>query len=225
VIEVFNSIQGEGVFIGTPTSFIRLPGCNLRCKWCDTKYAWTESGREISRDELLKSLWFKHVCITGGEPLINKDLEKIVDWISREKFLSIETNATVYPPFRLFFKVQFWTLSPKLKSSGAYYDKDVIKWFLKNVEDCMQLKFVIANKEDLKEALYVCQLVDVPDSVPVILQPESTQFEDYGVLNMVYYKFLGWLAEKVIESEEWRKLNVRVLPQLHKVCWGSRRGK
>ena len=72
VSEIFRSLQGEGKNQGRPCTFIRLAGCNLRCAWCDTPYA-REGGKEMSVAQILDLIWLqngKHICITGGEPLL-----------------------------------------------------------------------------------------------------------------------------------------------------------
>jgi 7-carboxy-7-deazaguanine synthase len=72
VNEIFRSLQGEGVRAGMPCAFVRLAGCNLRCTWCDTKYAWDE-GTEMTLDEITRAvekLDLTRVELTGGEPLI-----------------------------------------------------------------------------------------------------------------------------------------------------------
>src|SRR5690606_28510339 len=74
--EIFHSIQGESTLVGAPTVFVRLTGCNLRCGYCDTKYSYYE-GDLMSRGELherILAFGSRHVCITGGEPLLQKEV-------------------------------------------------------------------------------------------------------------------------------------------------------
>ena len=71
--EIFKSIQGEGKYLGVPSLFIRLAFCNLRCSWCDTKYAWKKPNIEMTVDDLIKMIresGFKHIVFTGGEPMV-----------------------------------------------------------------------------------------------------------------------------------------------------------
>ena len=75
VSEIFRSLQGEGKNQGRPCTFVRLAGCNLRCAWCDTSYAWNE-GEEMSVGEVLDRVWLlrgAYICITGGEPLLQRE--------------------------------------------------------------------------------------------------------------------------------------------------------
>jgi len=80
VNEIYQSIQGESTFAGVPMVFVRLTGCNLRCRWCDTAYAF-EEGREIPLDEVVRiaeGYGLQHVEITGGEPLIQQETPELI---------------------------------------------------------------------------------------------------------------------------------------------------
>src|SRR4030042_292096 len=94
--EIFYSLQGEGFLAGVPSVFVRLAGCPLRCRWCDTKYAWDErSGKDYSIEEICQKVrkWkSKFVVITGGEPMVNPDLPELVQKIKQlRKHITIET--------------------------------------------------------------------------------------------------------------------------------------
>jgi len=85
VSEIFYSIEGEGIEIGRPEVFIRLVGCNLRCEWCDTKYAFND-GEEVNIDEIIQEIRrypCRNVSITGGEPLLQR--EELLELIRRLK--------------------------------------------------------------------------------------------------------------------------------------------
>jgi 7-carboxy-7-deazaguanine synthase len=92
VVEIFHSIQGEGSFMGCPVTFIRLAGCNLNCKWCDTDYELKEN---MLIDDILKRVQYSKVVITGGEPTIH-NLEPLLKELKQKKgsFIMIETNGT-----------------------------------------------------------------------------------------------------------------------------------
>ena len=78
VNEIFLSIQGEGLSSGFPTIFVRFTGCNLRCSYCDTTYSYND-GVEMPPEDIfeeIKKLHYNRVCLTGGEPLLQKDLEE-----------------------------------------------------------------------------------------------------------------------------------------------------
>ncbi len=115
ITEIFPSIQGEGLRQGEPTIFIRLSGCNLKCSFCDTKYAWKE-GQQYSVDQVLEevrkirqSFPAQWICITGGEPLL-QDIDGLTK--TRKKAglkIQVETNATLYRTV----PVDWYSISPK----------------------------------------------------------------------------------------------------------------
>src|SRR5437868_1992711 len=92
--EIFYSIQGETTYVGNPTVFVRTTACNLRCTYCDTKYSYYE-GENQSLDEIMnviKSHKTKYVCITGGEPLLQKPVHTLMtDLCDQNFFVSLET--------------------------------------------------------------------------------------------------------------------------------------
>ena len=100
ICEIFDSIQGEGSWLGIPATFIRFAGCNLRCSWCDTKDSWDpENVQELRIEEIIPHINYPTVIITGGEPTLY-DLEELIKGI-RQKFpqkhtirIVIETNGT-----------------------------------------------------------------------------------------------------------------------------------
>jgi len=120
VSEIFASVQGEGLRQGEPTIFVRLTGCNLRCDFCDTKYAW-EGGDNISVQQVIEQVKQQHkefpadwVCITGGEPLL-QDIRELAQKIKREDLrIQIETNGTRFQKLL----VDWYTVSPKPDKYG-----------------------------------------------------------------------------------------------------------
>lgn len=97
LIEVFDSIQGEGSWIGIPCTFIRFAGCSLHCPWCDTKESWSHSGAlNLSVDEVVKMATHNRVVITGGEPTEQADdLKQLIHALkSQGKSVSVESNGT-----------------------------------------------------------------------------------------------------------------------------------
>lgn len=93
ISEIFDSIQGEGSFLGTPCTFIRTAGCPVKCAFCDSKYSW-DSGTEMTVAEIVKQVHYRHVVITGGEPLIQLDLEQLVSALKKqEHYVLLETSG------------------------------------------------------------------------------------------------------------------------------------
>jgi len=241
VIEWFDSIQGEGVYIGTPMSFVRLAGCNLRCKWCDTQYAFGP-GREVDEEVIVKSLKHFNVCITGGEPLL-QDISRLVDLLHYDyRKVHIETNGTIVP--EELPDADVWTISPKLSNSGMR-DKWSIKTLATLVDKIrdqrseLQLKFVIVDPRDMLEALDVLEQLEyeLHESLhfaDVVFQPEGSclhlSTKSYSkVLGTSLYNYILKLKmmTKMIEvhSERFSAYNVRILPQLHVMIWGKERGR
>jgi organic radical activating enzyme len=97
VVEIFNTVQGEGFWTGEPMCFVRLAGCNLACPWCDTDHRqkMVLSAEDICDkvNRVTEGTSIKRVCITGGEPTIH-DLEELVFFLSSKFYINIETNGT-----------------------------------------------------------------------------------------------------------------------------------
>ena len=103
ISEIFYSIQGEGRLAGVPSVFIRTSGCNLRCVWCDTPYtSWQPEGTVWPIAKILREVARyanRHVVITGGEPLLARQLQELTDKLKQSgAHVTIETAATIYKP-------------------------------------------------------------------------------------------------------------------------------
>ncbi len=170
VSEIFFSAAGEGRRQGEPTIFIRLAGCNLRCAFCDTKYAWKD-GREMTIEQIAvraekikKKFRVDWVCLTGGEPLL-QEVRPLVLKLRRAGFkIQVETNGTR----ALNFKPDWLTVSPK---PPAY----------RMTADCRrladELKLVVTRSLGLKEINKVRQALSGP--VTLFLQPQSAASWSY----------------------------------------------
>ena len=189
--------------IGIPTYFIRTAGCNLRCDWCDTRYAWS-GGIEMTVDEIMELVDDnENVCVTGGEPLLQKDMPALLDrLLSAGKKIVIETNGSVDISIIPKSDDLIISLDVKCPSSGMS-EKNLLS-NLQHIEKKDQLKFVIGDQIDLNYA--VRYLRENPVDTNIIFCP-------VGGMNLLP------LAEYVVN----RKMNVRVLPQLHKIIWGEQR--
>ncbi|MGM0405766.1 MAG: 7-carboxy-7-deazaguanine synthase QueE [Thermoplasmatota archaeon] len=204
ITEIFYSLQGEGTQIGLPTVFIRTAGCNLRCEWCDTKYA-REGGKEYTTQEILAEISnypVKRVCITGGEPLMQDDLLDLIDKLIQTYVISLETNGSL--DIKTISKKDVHiSMDYKTPSSGMCEEmRDENIDFLKTTD---VLKFVITDKDDYDFAKETIKKLNPPSEI--VFQPvHGIQLKD--------------LAEWVIEDS----IDVRVLPQLHKLIWGDKKG-
>lgn len=114
VNDIFHSIQGEGVFSGTPCTFIRLQGCPVGCPWCDTRDSWERikpEGLYMSAEDLASKVRHTHVVITGGEPLIH-DLDELIGKLrSRDYIVQVETCGAFQ--WKGYDRPNFVTISPK----------------------------------------------------------------------------------------------------------------
>lgn len=152
VTELFYSIQGESTWAGLPCGFVRLSGCNLRCRYCDTQYAY-EPGDLMPVDDILKQLErfdYTHVTVTGGEPLLQKDSTKLISRLLQKGYrVSLETNGSqdIGSVDPLCTKV----MDLKCPSSGMQSHNRMAN--LKLLGPLDQVKFVIADHEDYHFAL------------------------------------------------------------------------
>jgi len=206
--EIFYSIQGEGINIGTPSIFIRLSGCNLRCKWCDTKEAWKiNSGKRMTTEEIIKTINkfpSKNIVITGGEPLLQEN--KIKELIKNLKnyHIEIETNGTIKS--KLGRLVNQYNCSPKLSNSG-YKEYNLKKLPIKKT----YYKFVINEKNELNELKKFIKKHKLKKE-KIILMPQGTKKSEIA-------KKMKWLAE-ICKTE-----NFRLSPRLHIDIWSNQKGK
>ncbi len=151
IAEIFQSIQGEGKNQGKPCLFIRLAGCNLHCRWCDTANAQT-GGTEMSIDTILERVLRlnpSYVCFTGGEPLLQADeLEQLSATLhQRGTAIDIETNGTIN-----FTRLQPYTsicMDIKCPSSGEQSDIEL----LNTLRQQDTVKFVVQDEKDCQYAL------------------------------------------------------------------------
>ena len=162
VSELFYSIQGEGRLAGVPSVFVRLAGCDLRCRWCDTPYAMEASqGRDITVEQIMSQVsTYKcaNVVVTGGEPLIAEELPELLKALTENgEHITVETSATHFREITC----NLISISPKLSNSLPartdnlrYKEQDRLNISaIRNYIDRhdYQLKFVVENETDLPE--------------------------------------------------------------------------
>ena len=194
--EIFPSIQGEGLRMGEPTLFIRLAECNLKCVFCDTKYAW-QTGQKMTVDSILKKIQKMHiafptqwVCLTGGEPLL-QDVSGLVRRLKAENFrVQVETNATIFRQIG----VDWYTVSPK--PPDYFYQPEYTK-------KAKEVKMVVIKEFDLGILEGIRR--DFPEKIPILLQPLSnSQSSSKHALRI--------LKQSLREGMK----NVRITAQIHK---------
>jgi 7-carboxy-7-deazaguanine synthase len=202
--EIFKSLQGESSHTGLPCIFIRLTGCNLRCGWCDTEYAFHE-GSDKSVDEVLKAIEpypIQLVEITGGEPLLQEDVYPLMDQLLAKNYMvMLETGGS-----RSIEKVPpqvVKILDIKCPGSGEACNNRFDNLQFLNSRD--EVKFVILDRKDYEWSRKIVRRYDIDKKAGVLFSPVYDQLD------------LKDLAEWVLEDN----LPVRVQTQLHKVIWGK----
>lgn len=162
---IFLSIQGEGPLTGTPSVFLRMAGCNLRCSFCDTLEA-LNGGVLISIEELAEKILSmkgnrNNLVITGGEPLLQaRALEGLLSKI-KGSFLSVEveTNGTLTPPPIPWL---YFNVSPKLSNSGIPRDQTIKPEIIREYTPLKSIfKFVVEKEDDLKEILEISNMLKI----------------------------------------------------------------
>ncbi|MFM7206569.1 MAG: 7-carboxy-7-deazaguanine synthase QueE [Planctomycetaceae bacterium] len=229
ISEIYASLQGEGLLAGTPSTFVRTSGCNLRCIWCDTPFtSWRPEGREMTAAVVLavvEQLAPRHVVVTGGEPLLSAEVATFCgDLRTRGLHVTVETAGTVLPadPTGLFDLV---SISPKLASStppadtpGGWASRheaarrrdDIVVRLAAAAPH--QVKFVVETPADLEEALgWLDALGPGIDRSRVFLMPQARTPEEVASRT-------SWLAD------ECRRLGLRLAPRHHLTWFEGRRG-
>ena len=205
--EIFYSIQGEGKWTGRPIIFIRTTGCNLRCTFCDTKYAY-ENGKELKISEVLKKIEkynCHYVCITGGEPLLQDDIfDLIKELYSKNYLVLIETNGSINIKKLIEFENLIISLDIKCPSSKMDKEMDFKNIDLLKRED--QIKFIIKNKLDYNYAKEIIR--KFKPKCDIYFQP-------------VWGENPKIIAEWIISD----RLNVKLGLQLHKILWNDEPGR
>lgn len=200
--EIFYSIQGETTYVGQPTVFVRTTGCNLRCAYCDTKYSYYE-GSYQSLDQILdkiKSFGARYVCITGGEPLLQKSVLPLMQQLcDLDYFVSLETSGSksiefVDPRVKVILDVK----TPDSGEPDSFLTSN-----LTFAKASTEFKFVICSEKDFEWSEFFCRQHDLFQKFEVLYSPSFGQVSE------------TWLAEKILE----KKLTARLQIQLHKYIW------
>ncbi len=202
VNEIFYSIQGESTCAGLPCVFVRLTGCNLRCCYCDTQYAYTD-GTNLSLAEIqnkVSKFNANLIEITGGEPLLQSQVVYLSrNFIDQGKTVLVETNGTQNiaqlpaPAIRI--------MDIKCPGSG---ESDKMDW--KNIDRLRardNVKFVLSNREDFDWAVEVVLRYNLLDRATILFSPT------FGLLNPEV--LASWMLDL--------SLPIRLNLQLHKYIW------
>lgn len=206
ITEIFHSIQGEGLYMGLPMLFVRTNRCNLRCNWCDSTYTFT-GGSEKRLQDILNEVSQAHeewICFTGGEPLIQRDaLGFVRSAVQLGKKVLIETSGSIdIGPYVFSDKIAI-DMDVKTPSSGE--ERSLLATNLNFIREMDYLKFVISDRDDYEYSKDFISTID--RTINIVFQP-------------AWGSDIKFLVESVIKD----RLNVRVLPQFHKLVWGEIQG-
>jgi 7-carboxy-7-deazaguanine synthase len=222
--EIFYSLQGEGLLTGIPSVFVRLAGCPLRCKWCDTKYAWdNQAGNDYSIEKICQTVQqgrSKFIVITGGEPIINSDLPQLLQKLkSLGKHITVETAGIAFIPD---LACDLMSISPKLGNStpdelefakaheALKLDIDVLRKLLGNYN--YQLKFVVDSQDDLAEIQQTIEKVGNVDPEKVMLMPQAATRDEL-------------LAKSPMVAEMCKRAGFAFCQRLQILLWDNTKGK
>lgn len=228
ISEIFGpTIQGEGALIGQPTVFVRTGGCDYRCSWCDTLHAVDSAFRHEWKPMNPESIMAEVEKLSGGVPLMvslsggNPAIQPLGQLIklgkSRSYRFALETQGSLVQDW--FADLDVLTLSPKPPSSGMETD-----W--ERLEDCIAavgntaravLKCVVFDEVDYA---YAREVANRFPGLPFTLQPGNHCVEGEADTEGLIAR-LRWLVEKV-SNDRW--FDVTVLPQLHVMIWGNKKG-
>ncbi len=205
VTEIYKSVQGESTYMGLPCVFIRLTGCNLRCVWCDTPHAFHD-GKKLSIHQIIdevKSYDINLVEITGGEPLLQKEVFPLMESLLKNKFkVMLETSGSLAinnVPAKVIKIID-------LKCPGSGEENKNLWENLNHLTSTDEIKFVIADKTDYEWSKKVLQDYELDKKVPVLFSPvfEKLKLKD--------------LTEWILKDN----LPVRLHTQLHKYIWDQK---
>lgn len=211
VIEIFGSVQGESGLVGWPTAFVRLAACNLRCGYCDTPYSFG-AGESMSLEDVVarvESYGVRHACITGGEPMLQKDaaVDLMARLVAKGYVVSLETNGTI----------SLDTVPPEVvkvmdvKTPGALDGPGFLKHHLHYPNLALlgprdEVKFVITSRADYEWSRAFLREHRLAERCAAVLF--SPSWDDVAPKDLV-----AWILED--------RLPVRLNLQVHKVIWGA----
>lgn len=204
VNEIYASIQGESSYTGLPCVFIRLAGCNLRCSWCDTSYAFYE-GSDLTLENIMgqvKKFSLPLVEITGGEPLMQEDVYPLMNALLDKGYqVMLETGGAISinkVPEKVIKIID-------IKCPGSGEEKKNHLENLKLLAPHDEVKFVLIDRADYEWSRDLLQKCNLPSSVQVLFSPVYDKLE------------LKDLSEWILSD----RLPVRLQTQLHKIIWSK----
>ncbi|MDX8045866.1 7-carboxy-7-deazaguanine synthase QueE [Gracilibacillus sp. S3-1-1] len=236
VLEIFGpTIQGEGMVVGRKTMFVRTAGCDYSCAWCDSAFTWDGSAKEdikkMTSEEIFAQLKeiggdrFDHVTISGGNPALLKNLSELIDIFHKNGIqAALETQGSRWQDW--FLAIDDLTISPKPPSSMMKTNWTVLDDIMDNLEKGGRLantsiKIVIFDEEDLEYAKSVRKRYP---NVAFFVQVGNDNLEEIAPNELASHLLTRyeWLIDQVMDESSLN--DVRLLPQVHALVWGNKRG-
>jgi 7-carboxy-7-deazaguanine synthase len=203
VTEIFYSLQGEGTRAGRPCIFVRFTGCDLRCTYCDSAYAF-QGGTERSRDEILAELArhpSRFVLLTGGEPLLQRDLPELCrELVARGYEVAVETHGQLPmdPLPREVIRIA------DVKTPGSGHPATDLAW-LERLAPHDEVKFVVTSEEDFRWSAEVIRSRGLEGRCAILFSAVWDRVEPKALA--------AWLLASGLDA--------RLSLQIHKVIWGA----
>ncbi|MGR5997175.1 7-carboxy-7-deazaguanine synthase QueE [Bacillus cereus] len=232
VLEIFGpTIQGEGMVIGQKTMFIRTAGCDYSCSWCDSAFTWDGSAKQQVRQMAPEEIWnelveiggenFSHVTISGGNPVLLKNIQFLLTVLKENGIrTAIETQGSKWQEWLL--QIEEVTISPKPPSSKMKTDFIMLDSIIRKLEiKDISLKVVVFEDYDFEYAVNVHKRYP---HVPFFLQvgnDDTKTMDDAALIKNLLLKYER-LIEKAVQCKEMN--DAKILPQLHALVWGNKRG-
>ena len=208
ITEIFSSIQGETSKIGLPTVFIRLTGCPLRCQYCDTSYAFY-GGELVLIEDIIGEVQkhnYKDVCVTGGEPLAQKNSKELLTDLANLDFqVSLETGGSMSLEGideRVKIIMDIKTPDSEEATKNRWENLGILK-------KSDELKFVICSREDYQWSKLIIEKYMMIDICPILFSPSSESLDPSD------------LAEWILADQ----LPIRFQIQIHKILWDNQPGR
>lgn len=232
VLEIFGpTIQGEGMVVGQKTMFIRTAGCDYSCAWCDSAFTWDGSAKDQIRQMTPEDIWdelvaiggekFSHVTISGGNPALLKNIEFLLSILKENGMrTAIETQGSKWQDWLL--QIDEVTISPKPPSSTMKTDFQKVDAIIQKLAGKdISLKVVVFDDHDFE---YAVKMHERYPGVPFFLQVgnDDTKTVDDAMLIKKLLDKYEWLIDKAVNCKEMN--DAKVLPQLHALVWGNKRG-
>ncbi|PLT30518.1 7-carboxy-7-deazaguanine synthase QueE [Peribacillus deserti] len=236
VMEIFGpTIQGEGMVVGQKTMFVRTAGCDYSCSWCDSSFTWDGTGRHLITQMEPQEIWeklkelsgegFSFVTISGGNPALLKNMEDVITLFKQNQIqIGLETQGSKWQDWMM--EIDELTISPKPPSSKmitnfSILDDVIARLSSHDFSGNVSLKVVVFNQEDYEYAKGIHQRYP---QIPFFMQVgnDETATEDNSLLITHLLNKYERLIDAVMNDNELK--NVKVLPQLHALVWGNKRG-